>query len=124
MRLLKNGVPFCWDEVTQHSFEALKCALTFSPLIRPPYYNRYFLLYLVAAELTINMVLVQEDDLLEDHIIYYLSQGLVGPELNYSHVEKISLAAVHAVQWFCHYILLRKTTVIAIVNPFQYVLTQ
>jgi hypothetical protein len=32
--------------------------------------------------------------------------------------------AVHAVQWFHHYILFRKTTIIAIVNPFQYVLTR
>jgi hypothetical protein len=33
------------------------------------------------------------------------------------------LATVHAIQRFHHYILLRKTTVIAIVNPFQYVLS-
>jgi hypothetical protein len=70
------------------------------------------------------MVLVQEDDFLEEHIIYYLSRGLVGPELNYSHVEKLALAAVHVVQRFHHYILFRKTTVIVIVNPFQYVLTR
>jgi hypothetical protein len=74
------------------------------------------------AESTIGMVLVQEDDMLEEHVIYYLSRGLVGPELNYSHVEKLALEVVHVVQWFCHYILLRKTTVIVIVNPFQYVL--
>jgi hypothetical protein len=70
------------------------------------------------------MVLVQEDDLLEENVIYYLSRGLVGSELNYSHVEKPTLAAVHVVQQFCHYILLCKTTVIVIVNPFQYVLTR
>jgi hypothetical protein len=34
------------------------------------------------------------------------------------------LAAVHAVQWFHHYVLFHKTTVIAIVNPFQYMLTR
>jgi hypothetical protein len=43
-------------------------------------------------------------------------------EINYSHVEKLALAAVHVVQWFHDYILLRKTTIVAIVNPFQYVL--
>jgi hypothetical protein len=78
---------------------------------------------LAAAESTIGMVLVQEDDFLEEYVIYYLSRGLVGPELNYSHVEKLVLAAVHAVQRFCHYILFRRTTVIVIVNLFQYVLT-
>jgi hypothetical protein len=78
MCLLKKGVPFYWDEAAQCSFEALKCALTSAPLLWPPNYNKYFLLYLVTAESTIGMVLVQEDDLLEEHVIYYLSRGLVG----------------------------------------------
>jgi hypothetical protein len=121
--LLKKGVPFCWDEAAQHSFEALKHALTSVPLLQPFDYNIDFLLYLVAVESTINMVLVQEDDLLEEHVIFYLRRGLVGSELNYSHVEKLALAAVHVVQRFPHYILLHKTIVISIVNPFQYVLT-
>jgi hypothetical protein len=107
-----------------NSFEALKHALTSAPLLRPPNYNKDFLLYLATAESTIDMVLVQEDDFLEEHMIYYLSRGLVGPELNYSHVEKLALAAVHVVQRFRHYILFRKTTIIVIVNPFQYVLTR
>jgi hypothetical protein len=52
-------------------------------------FNKDFLLYFVATESTISMVLIQEDDFLEEHVIYYLSQGLIGPELNYSHVEKL-----------------------------------
>jgi hypothetical protein len=103
---------------------ALKHALTTAPLLRPPNYNKDFLLYLAAAESTIGMVLVQEDDLFSEYVIYYLSRGLVGPELNYSHIEKLALAAVHAVQRFRHYVLFRKTTIIAVVNPFQYMLTR
>jgi hypothetical protein len=49
---------------------------------------------------------------------------LVGPELNYSHTEKLALAVVHDVQWFFHYILFCNTTVIVVVNPFQYMLTR
>jgi hypothetical protein len=124
MHLMKKDVPFHWDEATQRSFEVLKCALTSTPLLRPPNYNKDFLMYLVTAESTIGMVLVQEDDLLSEYVIYYLSRGLVGPELNYSHIEKLMLVAVHVVQWFHHYILFRKTTVIVIVNLFQYVLTR
>jgi hypothetical protein len=44
------------------------------------------MLYLAAVESSIGMVLVQEDDELKEHVIYYLSRGLVGPELKYSHV--------------------------------------
>jgi hypothetical protein len=72
----------------------LKHALTTAPLLRPPNYNKDFLLYLAAAESTINTVLVQEDDLFSEYVIYYLSRGLVGPELNYSHIEKLALASI------------------------------
>jgi hypothetical protein len=123
MRLLKKDVPFLWDEAAQCSFSTLKHAPTTAPLLRPPNYNKDFLLYLAAAESTIGMVLVQEDDSFSEYLIYYLSQGLVGPKLNYTHLEKLALAAVHAVQRVRHYVLFRKTTIIAIVNPFQYMLT-
>jgi hypothetical protein len=43
------------------------------------------------SEGTVGMVLVQEDDELHEHVVYYLSQNLVGPELKYSHVEKLAL---------------------------------
>jgi len=58
MCLLKKSVPFPWDDAAQRSFEALKRALTFFPLLRPPDYKKYFVLYLYAAEVTIDMVLV------------------------------------------------------------------
>ena len=70
------------------------------------------------------MVLVQEDDSFSGYVIYYLSRGLIGLKLNYSHIEKLVLAEVHAVQRFCHYVLFRKTTIIVVVNPFQYMLTR
>jgi hypothetical protein len=124
MRLLKKDVPFHWDDVAQHSFEALKHALTTAPLLQPPNYNKDFVLYLAVAKSTIDMVLVQEDDFLSEYVIYYLIRGLVGQELNYSHIKKLALVVVHAVQQFCHYVLFCKTTVIVIVNPFQYVMTQ
>jgi hypothetical protein len=52
------------------------------------------------------MVLVQEYDDLHEHVVYYLSRNLVGPELKYSHVEKLTLAIVHVTQRLRHYILL------------------
>ena len=73
MRLLKKGVPFFWDDFAQRSFDALKKALTYAPILIPPDYSKDFLLYLAAAESTIGMVLVQEDDALAEHVIYYLS---------------------------------------------------
>jgi hypothetical protein len=123
MHLLKKDVPFHWDEATQHSFKEFKRALMTTPLLQPPNYNKDFLLYLAMAESTIGMVLVQEDDFLVEYVIYYLIRGLVGPKLNYSHIEKLVLATVHVVQRFHHYIMFHKTTAIVIVNLFQYMLT-
>jgi hypothetical protein len=73
MRLLKKDVPFFWDKSAQRSFDALKHALTTTPLLWPPNYNKDFFLYLAVAESTIGMVLVQEDDSFSEYVIYYLS---------------------------------------------------
>ena len=61
MRLLKKDTLFYWDEQAQWAFDNLKHALTHSPVIHPPDYSKYFLLYIVASTTTIAMVLVQEN---------------------------------------------------------------
>jgi hypothetical protein len=124
MHLLKKDTPFIWDERAQESFDALKKDLVSTPLLKPPDYSRDYLLYISTSEDTIGMVLVQEDDELHKHVIYYLSRTLLSLELNYTHVEKLDLVVVHAVQRLRHYILICKTTVVADVNPFQYILTR
>ena len=97
MCLLKQDCPFVWDETTQLAFDTLKKYLLSVPLLRPPDYSRDFILYLAASELTIGVVLVQEDDKLVEHVVYYLSHALARLELRYSHVEKLALAIVYAV---------------------------
>ena len=118
MRLLKQNTPFVRDETVQLVFEALKKALLSAPLLCPPDYSRDFILYMAESKSTVGVVLVQEDDKLQENVVYYLSCTLVGPELRYSHVEKLALAAVYVVYRLCHYILLRTTTVVADVNNF------
>jgi hypothetical protein len=123
-RLLKKGSEFVWDTIANKAFEALKLSLTRTPLLFPPDYSRDYFLYLAASDYTIAMVLVQEDDSHDEHVIYYLSQSLTPTETKYLHVEKLALAAVQAVQRFRHYILSRKTTVISNCNPMQHILTR
>jgi hypothetical protein len=57
-------------------------------------------------------------------VIYYLIKSLSSPELRYSHVEKLALAAVIVVQRFRHYILLRTTTIITNSNPMYHIMTR
>jgi hypothetical protein len=70
------------------------------------------------------MVLIQEDDAHDEHVIYYLSRSLTSNEIKYQHVEKLALAAVQSIQCFQHYILSRKTTMISHCNPMQHILTR
>ena len=58
MRLLQKGVPFIWDDRAQQSFDALKTALTSTPIISRPNYQKDFLLYLAASNTTVGIVLV------------------------------------------------------------------
>ena len=77
MHLLKKDTTFCWHEQAQESFDVLKRALASAPVISPPDYSRDFLLYVAASMETIGMVLVQEDEELQEHVIYYLSWNLI-----------------------------------------------
>ena len=79
-------------------------------MIHPPDYSKDFLLYIAASATTIAMVLVQDNLHGQEHVIYYDSKNLIDSKTRYSHVEKLSLATVIAVQKFHHYILLRTTT--------------
>ena len=112
MRLLKKETPFYWDERAQESFDALKRALASAPVISPPNYSHDLLLYVAASLEMISMVLVEEDEKLQEHVIYYLSRNLIDIEIHYSHVEKLALAVIHAVQRLRHYILLLQTLVV------------
>ena len=71
-RLLKKYSGFVWDTIANNVFEALKLSLTRAPLLFPPDYSPNYFLYLVASEYTIGMVLIQEDDAHDEHVIYYL----------------------------------------------------
>ena len=70
------------------------------------------------------MVLVQTDDVHLEHVIYYLTRGLVGAGLKYPYIEKLALAASFAVQKFRHYIVLRTTMVISDANLMKYILSR
>lgn len=96
--MLKKRIPFIWDEISPQSFDALKQTLINSPLLHPLAYRHDYFLCLAAADNTIAMVLVQDDDDGNEHVVYYLIRNLMDIETRYAHVQKHSLAAVHVVQ--------------------------
>ena len=92
-------------------------------MINPPDYLKDFLLYVDASTSTIGMVLTQEDQNSLEHVIYYASKNLLNSESRYSRVEKLALATVIAVNFFCHYILLCTIIVFADQNSMYDILT-
>lgn len=76
-----------------------------------------------AADNTIGMMLVQDDDDGHEDVVYYLNQNLFDTKTRYAHVEKLALVVVHVVRRFHHYIILRKTIVISECNTMNYILT-
>jgi hypothetical protein len=123
-QILKKDSEFVWDTIANNAFEALKLSLMHASLLFPPDYSRGYFLYLTASDYTTGMVLIQEDDANEEHVIYYLIRSLTPTEIKYLHVEKLTLVVVQAVQCFWHYILSCKTTVISHCNPMQHILTR
>ena len=93
-------------------------------MIHPPNYSKDFLLYIATSAIAIAMVLVQDNLHGQEHVIYYASKNLIDSETHYSHVEKLALATVIVVHKFCHYILLRTSTVDVDSNPMYYILTR
>ena len=71
-------------------------------MLSPADYIHEFLIYVAASMETVGMVLVQEDEELHEHVIYYLSRNLINAKICYSHVEKLALATMHVVQRLRH----------------------
>jgi hypothetical protein len=95
--LMKKWSPLICNEFVKRSFNALMNKLMFDPFLSLLDYGRYFLLYIAVVESIVSMVLVQEDDMTQEHAIYYLSHCMIGFEINYSHIKKLSLEGVHTI---------------------------
>ena len=77
MHLLKKDTEFYWDEQAQESFDALKESLAMTLMLSPPDYSCEFFIYVAAYQEMIGMVLVQEDEELQEHVIDYLNRNLI-----------------------------------------------
>ena len=80
MQFLKKGIPFVWDDLVQHSFDNLLHAFMHAPLLQPLDYTKDCFLFADEFITTIGMVLVQEENNDQEHVIYYLSKSLLDSE--------------------------------------------
>ncbi len=99
-QLLRKGSTFHWDAPQQKSFEELKHALTTTPVLQFPNYEKPFTLYPNASLSGLGAVLMQPDRCGKLGAISYASQSLNHAEGNYAVTHLESLAIVWALKKF------------------------
>jgi hypothetical protein len=100
-----------WTEDCNQAFESLKHAMSSTPVLLYPNFNKEFFLSTDASGSSIGFVLSQHDDNNQDHPVAYGGRALRGSELNWSITEKEGLALLEAIRSFRPYLANSKFTV-------------
>jgi len=122
--LLKKGVIFHWGKEQEEALDEIKNYLLTPPVLSPPRENEPFLLYSLATEEALGIILAQKNELNKEQAIYYLSRTLVDYELKYVYMEKLCLAIIFATKKLRHYMLNHTTYVIAKADPLRYMMNK
>ena len=101
--LTEERSPFLWTSSCQQAFEALKAALTQTPILVLPTVDDDFILDTDASDVGIGAVLSRTKDG-KEQVIAFFSRALSKPERNYCVTRKELLALVKAVHHFHHYL--------------------
>eukprot|EP00253_Pinus_taeda_P031465 PITA_31465 len=90
---------------TKQAFESIKMALTQTPVLTSPQFDKDFIIFSFASEHTIADVLLQKDDQGNEKPIAFFSRALRDAPLKYQIMEKQAYALVKAIKDFRIYIL-------------------
>ena len=125
--LANNLPPFVWTIEHQESFDKLKDALTTAPILAYPDYSKKFILETDASLKGLGVVLSQEDDEGNSHVISYASHTLKPYEHS---IRKYSSAKLEllVLKWavcekFKDYLIGSRFTVLTDNNPLTYMRT-
>jgi len=103
--MLKKDSKVKWTVEAKQAFEEIKMALTRTPVLTSPKFDRDFIIFSFASEHTITAVLLQKDDQgCEKHIAFF-SKALRDAPLSYKIMEKHAFALVKAIKDFRVYIV-------------------
>jgi len=89
----------------KQSFEAMKEAITKTPVLISPNFQKDFIIFSFASRHTIVAVLLQKNDQGYEQPIEFFSKSLRGATLKYKIMEKQALALEKAIKYFRVYIL-------------------
>ena len=103
--MLKKDSKVKWTMEAKQAFEDIKIALTKTPVLTSPQFDRDFMIFSIASEHTIVVVLLQKDDQGCEKPIAFFSKTLRDAPLKYQIMEKQAYALVKAIKDFRVYIL-------------------
>jgi len=103
--MLKKYLALKWTVEAKRSFEAIKEALTKTPVPISHDFQKDFIIFSFASEHTIATVLLQKNDQGYQQPIAFFSKSLRDYTLKYNIMEKQALALVKAIKEFIVYIL-------------------
>eukprot|EP00253_Pinus_taeda_P010745 PITA_10745 len=103
--MLKKDAKVKWSLETKQAFESIKTALTQTPVLTSPQFDKDFIIFSFASEHTIAALHLQKDDQGNEKPIAFFSRALRDAPLKYQIMEKQAYALVKAIKDFRIYIL-------------------
>jgi hypothetical protein len=101
-----------WTEDADQAFKQIKDVLTSEPVLKPPSYNKPFLIQCDASQIGIGAVLVQVDEAGREYAISYYSHKLSKDEQKYHAYERECLAVLKSLDHFKPYVYLQPLVII------------
>ena len=102
--LLKARAKYVWSDSCQNAFVNVRSVLCSSPVLMAPCMNRPFALQVDASDVGAGAVLFQCDSDGVEHPVSFFSRKFTSYQINYSVIEKESLALIWALQHFEVYV--------------------
>ncbi|GKB77492.1 reverse transcriptase domain-containing protein [Tanacetum coccineum] len=102
---------FLWTEEAEAVFKQIKEHIAKLPILTAPEEQEELIVYLEASKEAVSAVLMMEREA-RQMSIYFVSRALRGPEVNYTAMEKLVLALVHASKRLRRYFQAHPITVI------------
>ncbi|CAJ1087392.1 uncharacterized protein LOC118469438 [Xyrichtys novacula] len=102
--LTNPKVEFDWSPACQHAFDSAKSLLSHAPVLAAPDFSQPFKLEVDASAVGVGAVLLQEDSDGVDHPVGYFSRKFNKHQVNYSIIEKETLALLWSLQHFEVYV--------------------
>jgi len=122
--MLKKDRSFSWNDYNGKYFVEVKKAISSTPVLAKPNFEKYFIIYTNATKEAISAILLKKYDQNNDQPINYMSQSLLDVEFKYTLIENHTYSLVKDIEKFHHYILGKNTQVKFSLHDVKFLISQ